>query len=119
MKRALGLAVILACAAHAVTTAQQAGSNVNVLPVFVFDPIPENPTEAEKEEALVRGDLFLQRQVEPAIAVSTRNPDHLLAAFNDYRAVDFVPDDLGLGERSASAGGLGGLFARLFGSGQV
>ncbi len=113
MKRALGLAVILACAAHAVTTAQQAGSNVNVLPVFV-ETVAVDPEEA-KREALVRGDLFLQRQVEPSIAVSTRNPDHLLAAFNDYRAVDFVPDDIGLGERSASAGGPGGLFARLFG----
>ena len=29
--------------------------------------------------------------------MSTRNPDHLLAFFNDYRAVD-IPDDTGLGE---------------------
>jgi hypothetical protein len=34
------------------------------------------------------GDPWLQRQNEPSIAVSTRNPLHLLAAANDYRTVD-------------------------------
>jgi len=34
------------------------------------------------------GDPFLQRQNEPSIAVSTRNPMHLLAGSNDYRTVD-------------------------------
>jgi uncharacterized protein YjbI with pentapeptide repeats len=34
------------------------------------------------------GDPFLQRQNEPSMAVSTRNPQHLLAASNDYRTVD-------------------------------
>ena len=33
------------------------------------------------------GDPYLQRQNEPSIAVSTRNPMHLLAAANDYRPV--------------------------------
>jgi len=34
------------------------------------------------------GDPFLQRQNEPSIAVSTRNPLHILAGANDYRSVD-------------------------------
>src|SRR5437016_3892458 len=34
------------------------------------------------------GDPFLQRQNEPSVAVSTRNPLHLLAGSNDYRTVD-------------------------------
>src|ERR1051326_4734349 len=33
---------------------------------------------------------FLQRQNEPSIAVSTRNPSHLLAGANDYRTVDLA-----------------------------
>jgi hypothetical protein len=68
--------------------AQQASNNVNVLPLFSD---PNDP------EFFLKGDGYLQRQVEPTIAASTRNPDHLLAFFNDYRAVD-IPDDTGLGE---------------------
>src|SRR6267142_7039107 len=34
------------------------------------------------------GDPFLQRQNEPSVTVLTRNPQHLLAAANDYRNVD-------------------------------
>ena len=40
------------------------------------------------------GDPFLQRQNEPSMAASTRNPMHLLAGSNDYRTVDLpgLPD---------------------------
>jgi hypothetical protein len=38
------------------------------------------------------GDRFVQRQNEPVIAVSTRNPDHWVAAFNDYSTVDIAGD---------------------------
>src|SRR5512137_2095274 len=45
------------------------------------------------------GDPFLQRQNEPSIAVSSANPQHLLAGANDYRTVDLpnpnVPDEHG------------------------
>ena len=36
------------------------------------------------------GDPWLQRQNEPSISVSTRNPLHLLAGANDYRTVDML-----------------------------
>jgi hypothetical protein len=41
------------------------------------------------------GDPWLQRQNEPSIAVSSRNPMHLFAAANDYRTID-MPDDYSL-----------------------
>jgi len=38
------------------------------------------------------GDPWLQRQNEPSIAVSSRNPMHLFAAANDYRTIDMQDD---------------------------
>jgi hypothetical protein len=38
------------------------------------------------------GDPWLQRQNEPSIAVSSRNPMHLFAAANDYRTIDMSDD---------------------------
>ncbi len=85
------VAAALAVGLRTTASAQQVGENINVLPVNGADPIS--------------GDAYLQRQVEPSIAVSTRNPQHMLAFFNDYRAVD-VPGDIGIGE-----GGIGGSVA--------
>src|SRR5262245_38313942 len=66
-----------------------------------------------------RGDIFWQRQNEPAAAVSTRNPNHIMIAGNDYRTVDFANDaapgdSLTRLARSIKAG-IGELVAKLTG----
>ncbi|MCU0303437.1 MAG: Ig-like domain-containing protein [Thermoanaerobaculales bacterium] len=92
MRLSVKIAVLCAVAVSPMALAQQAGTNVNVLPVVLPEDAPD--------DWFVIGDGFLQRQVEPTIAASTRNPDHLVAFFNDYRAVD-IPDDAGLGQAEA------------------
>src|SRR5262245_297848 len=76
-RRAGLLAVVLAAAMHAVVSGQQPGSNVNIV----------------KGTTLPNGDPFLQRQTEPSVAVSTRNPCHLVASAVDYRTVDLEHQD--------------------------
>src|SRR6516165_10152895 len=49
------------------------------------------------------GDPYLQRQNEPSIAVSTRNPQHILAGANDYRTVDIPKDPDTSDEQKADA----------------
>jgi uncharacterized protein YjbI with pentapeptide repeats len=49
------------------------------------------------------GDPFLQRQNEPSLAVSSRNPLHLLAGANDYRSVDLPATDAVPGGLAADA----------------
>jgi hypothetical protein len=70
------VAVLLALAAVLfaipAALAQVAGTNVNMVSGTQW------PT----------GDPFLQRQNEPSMAVSTRNPMHIMAGANDYRSVD-------------------------------
>jgi hypothetical protein len=80
MKRTLCLLALAALTFSAVpVSAQQVGENINVLPIF---PDPNDP------EFFLKGDGYLQRQLEPTICASTRNPNNLIAFFNDYRAVD-------------------------------
>ena len=71
----LKLAFLFATTLPVVTYAQQAptpGQNVNMVSGMTWP----------------YGDPFLERQDEPSLAVSTRNPLHLLAGANDYRTVD-------------------------------
>ncbi|MGA2263778.1 MAG: sialidase family protein, partial [Acidobacteriota bacterium] len=56
------------------------------------------------------GDPFLQRQNEPSIGVSSRNPLHLMAGANDYRTVDLPGLPVGV-----TADGWLGLFKSLDG----
>ncbi|MEX1309413.1 MAG: sialidase family protein, partial [Candidatus Sulfomarinibacteraceae bacterium] len=88
---------VLAVLVPSMLTAQQAGENINVLPVV----LPEDSNGDPIDDWFLKGDGLLQRQVEPTIAASTLNPDHLLAFFVDYRAVD-IADDIGLGEDQAT-----------------
>jgi hypothetical protein len=82
-------------------SAQQAGTNVNVLPIVLPVDEKEPIGVVDNPDWFKLGDGYLQRQVEPTIGASTLNPNHLLAFFNDYRAVD-VEDDIGLGESQAA-----------------
>ena len=66
------LTLVSATALIVPAAAQVAGQNVNMVSGTKW------PT----------GDPFLQRQNEPSMAVSTRNPMHILAGANDYRSVD-------------------------------
>jgi hypothetical protein len=72
----LFLMALIVCASQA--GAQIAGQNVNMVSGTKWPG----------------GDPFLQRQNEPSMAVSSRNPLHLLAGANDYRTVDLpgLPD---------------------------
>src|SRR5690349_18356449 len=76
--RCIYLSVICIFLLAAAATAQIPGRNINMVAGTKW---PD-------------GDPFLQRQNEPSIAVSTRNPLHLLAGANDYRTVDLpgLPD---------------------------
>lgn len=104
---AIGLASLLGSPA----SAQQVGDNINVLPVF---------QGIEDELDYLRGDLYGQRQQEPSVVVSSVNKDHVLAFYNDFRAVD-VPNDPPLPGLLSSTfsgrlwSGMRGLLARLLG----
>src|SRR5580704_17128894 len=68
----MGLVCVLGVLVAPPAAAQVAGQNVNMVSGTKWP----------------NGDPFLQRQNEPSMAVSTRNPSHILAGANDYRSVD-------------------------------
>ena len=84
MRRATLIACLLAFTLHGFVHAQQASVNTPVLPGAPSNPLDPTP--------LLTSDFVRQRQVEPDLIVSTRNPQHLMAVFNDYRAVDIAAD---------------------------
>ena len=52
------------------------------------NPVPGRNVNMVSGDKWPDGDPYLQRQNEPSLAASTRNPLHLLAGSNDYRTVD-------------------------------
>src|ERR1700722_13145161 len=68
--RRLLVCVLMFCCTFAM--GQVAGQNINMVSGTVWPA----------------GDPYLQRQNEPSMAVSSRNPEHLLGGANDYRTVD-------------------------------
>ena len=75
-------AVACACSMHVMVGAQgSVGQNINII--------------TGSGDQFV-GDMYRQRQNEAAIGISSVNPSHMMAAYNDYRTVDFA-GDLGVG----------------------
>ena len=64
-------------------------------PVLASAQIPGENVNMVTGTGWPGGDPFLQRQNEPSVAVSSENPQHLLAGANDYRSVD-LPNPLDL-----------------------
>src|SRR4029078_5818515 len=85
----LSIGVLVAMCAGATLAAQIPSRNVNMV----------SGTEWPG------GDTLLQRQNEPTIAASTRNPLHLVGGSNDYRTVDLpgLPNAVETGDALLSA----------------
>ncbi len=113
LKVAFAVALCLTAPLQPVASAQvSVGENVNVLPVYKSAP--------PASDDYLRGDLFGQRQNEPSVAVSTVNKDHIVAFYNDFRAVDLGPTEPPLSGTTSSLlarlwNGAKALFARAAG----
>jgi hypothetical protein len=64
------------------------GLFVSSLPLTIWSQVPGVSTNMVSGTQWPGGDPFLQRQNEPSMAVSSRNPLHVVAGDNDYRTVD-------------------------------
>ncbi len=78
--------------AQSSTSGFYAGRNINMVSGTKI------PGETNPQRAALGGDPYLQRQNEPSIAASTRNPLHLVAGANDYRTVDMAIDSQSKGD---------------------
>jgi hypothetical protein len=79
------VAITLAAASHVILDAQdRVGQNINVV-------------SGSADQFI--GDMFRQRQNEPAGGISSVNPSHMMLAYNDYRTVDLA-NDSGVGTTS-------------------
>jgi hypothetical protein len=87
MRRSVFFAVLGAVLLSLTVSAQQlqSGRNVNA---------SGGPATKDANGVPILGDPYLQRQNEPSIACSVRNPLNCLLGANDYRTVDF-PDPAG------------------------
>jgi hypothetical protein len=65
-----------------------------VITSYAQSPTPGQSVNMVSGTVWPGGDPFLRQQNEPSIAVSTRNPLHLLAGANDYRTVDLPYPDV-------------------------
>ena len=79
-------AALFALAVAPCVLAQTPGQNINMVSGTTFP----------------NGDPYLQRQNEPSIAVSSRNPSRLLAGANDYRSVN-IPAPPGVTDETGDA----------------
>jgi hypothetical protein len=86
MRRSVFLTVAVAVALSLMGSAQQVGPNINMA---------------------AGSDIYLQRQNELAVGVSSVNPDHMIAFWNDWRTIDQALD-MGAGTASQT------ILARLF-----
>jgi hypothetical protein len=57
------------------------------------EPVPGQNINMVSGTTFPGGDPFLQRQNEPSLAVSSRNPLHVFGGSNDYRTVDLPVSD--------------------------
>ncbi len=83
MKKSVAVALFVAVAGavcmNAVVDAQQTGVGQN-----------QNIVTGSADQFV--GDMFRQRQNEAVLGISSVNPLHQMAAYNDYRTVDFADD---------------------------